>query len=179
MRSSVHLGIRDEAQRDSSTDIAGSEFHFTITVGQESETLKFIEGGLVYRIPWAMEAIRVRGIANGDTIDGLLSLEDYELGFAVAAVETGTLNRPAAILIQAGFNSRLGAIKAVADSSATFQTAQELRDWLGSEDLAAWSVRPDWPTAETRTMWVAFAQTFTPRANRICTDHRYLSLIHI
>ncbi|WP_445372060.1 DEAD/DEAH box helicase [Methylomonas sp. HW2-6] len=146
---------------------------FAIAAGQESETLQFIEGGLVYRLPWAMEAIRVRGVANGDTIDGLLSLEDYELGFAVAAVETGTLNRSAAILIQAGFNSRLGAIKAVADSEATFQTAQELRHWLGSDDLAAWSARPDWPTPETREMWVEFAQSFTPRANRVWADRRY------
>lgn len=146
---------------------------FAIAAGQESETLQFIEGGLVYRLPWAMEAIRVRGVANGDTIDGLLSLEDYELGFAVAAVETGTLNRSAAILIQAGFSSRLGAIKAVTDSGATFQTAQELRHWLGSEELAAWSARPDWPTPETRAMWMEFAQSFTPRANRVWADRQY------
>ena len=146
---------------------------FAIAAGQESETLQFIEGGLVYRLPWAMEAIRVRGVANGDTIDGLLSLEDYELGFAVAAVETGTLNRSAAILIQAGFSSRLGAIKAVTDSGATFQTAQELRHWLGSEELAAWNARPDWPTPETRAMWMEFAQSFTPRANRVWADRRY------
>ena len=146
---------------------------FVIAAGQESETLQFIEGGLVYRLPWAMEAIRVRGVANGDTIDGLLSLEDYELGFAVAAVETGTLNRSAAILIQAGFSSRLGAIKAVTDSGATFQTAQELRHWLGSEELAEWSARPDWPTQETRAMWMEFAQSFTPRANRVWADRRY------
>lgn len=146
---------------------------FAIAAGQESETLQFIEGGLVYRLPWAMEAIRVRGVANGDTIDGLLSLEDYELGFAVAAVETGTLNRSAAILIQAGFSSRLGAIKAVTDSGTTFQTAQELRHWLGSEELAAWNARPDWPTPETRAMWMEFAQSFTPRANRVWADRRY------
>lgn len=146
---------------------------FAIAAGQESETLQFIEGGLVYRLPWAMEAIRVRGVANGDTIDGLLSLEDYELGFAVAAIETGTLNRSAAILIQAGFSSRLGAIKAVTDSGATFQTAQELRHWLGSEELAAWNARPDWPTPETRAMWIEFAHSFTPRANRVWADRRY------
>lgn len=146
---------------------------FTIAVGQESETLKFIEGGLVYRLPWAMEAIRVRGVANGDTIHGILSLEDYELGFAVAAIETGTLNRSAAILIQAGFTSRLGAIKAVADSGATFQTAQELRDWLDSEELSVWNKRPDWPTPETKAMWMEFTQTFIPRAKHIWTDRRY------
>lgn len=146
---------------------------FSIAAGQESETLQFIEGGLVYRLPWAMEAIRVRGVANGDTIDGLLTLDDYELGLAVAAVETGTLNRSAAILIQAGFNSRLGAIKAVTDSGATFQTAQALRHWLDSGELVAWTVQPDWPTPETRAMWIEFAQSFTPRVNRVWADRRY------
>ena len=144
-----------------------------LAAGQESEILQFIERGLVYRLPWAMEAIRVRGIANGDTIDGLLSLEDYELGFAVAAIETGTLNRSAAILIQAGFNSRLGAIKAVMDSGANFQTANDLRHWLRSEDIAEWSVRPDWPTPETRPMWVEFAHSFAPRSNQVWAERRY------
>ena len=150
---------------------------FAIAAGQESETLQFVEGGLVYRLPWAMEAIRVRGVANGDTIDELFSLDDYELGFAVVAVETGTLNRSAAILIQAGFNSRLGAIRAATDSGSTFQTAQELRHWLGSEELAAWSARPDWPTPETRAMWMEFAQSFTPRANRVWADRRYWAAV--
>jgi superfamily II DNA/RNA helicase len=61
-----------------------------------SETLQFVEGGLIYRLPWAMEAIRVRGIANGDTIGNeAIPLGDFELRLAVAAVETGTLNRQA------------------------------------------------------------------------------------
>ena len=146
-----------------------------IAAGQESEILQFIERGLVYRLPWAMEAIRVRGVANGDTVDGLFSFEDYELGCAVAAIETGTLNRSAAILIQAGFNSRLGAIKAVMDSGANFQTANDLRHWLRSEDIAEWSIRPDWPTPETRPMWVEFAHSFPPRASQVWSEHRYWS----
>ena len=143
-----------------------------IAVGQESETLQFIEGGLVYRLPWAMEAIRVRAAANGDTIGGFL-LDDYELGLAVLAVETGTLNRSASILIQAGFNSRLAAIKAVTDTGATFPTGQELRQWLNSEAVAAWSAQPDWPTAETKAMWTEFVQSFSPRENRTWADRRY------
>jgi superfamily II DNA/RNA helicase len=143
-----------------------------IAAGQESETLQFIEGGLVYRLPWAMEAIRVRAAANGDTIGGFL-LDDYELGLAVLAVETGTLNRSASILIQAGFNSRLAAIKAVTDTSATFPTGQELRQWLNSEAVAAWSSQPDWPTAETKAMWTEFVQNFSPRENRTWADRRY------
>ena len=143
-----------------------------IAAGQESETLQFIEGGLVYRLPWAMEAIRVRAAANGDTIGGFL-LDDYELGLAVLAVETGTLNRSASILIQAGFNSRLAAIKAVTDTGATFPTGQELRQWLNSEAVAAWSAQPDWPTAETKAMWTEFVQNFSPRENRTWADRRY------
>lgn len=143
-----------------------------IAAGQESETLQFIEGGLVYRLPWAMEAIRVRAAASGDTIGGFL-LDNYELGLAVPAVETGTLNRSASILIQAGFNSRLAAIKAVTDTGATFQTGQELRQWLNSEAVAAYSAQPDWPTAETKAMWMEFAQSFTPRENSTWADRRY------
>ena len=145
-----------------------------IAAGQESETLQFIEGGLVYRLPWAMEAIRVRAAANGDTV-GLFDLpvEAHELGLAVPAVETGTLNRSASILIQAGFNSRLAAIKAVTDTGATLQTGQELRQWLNSEAVAAWSAQPNWPTAETKAMWMDFAQSFTPRETRTWADRRY------
>jgi hypothetical protein len=145
-----------------------------IAARQESETLQFIEGGLVYRLPWAMEAIRVRAAANGDTVGVFdLPLEAHELGLAVPAVETGTLNRSASILIQAGFNSRLAAIKAVTDTGATFQTGQELRQWLNSEAVAAWSAQPDWPTAETKAMWTDFVQSFTPRENRTWADRRY------
>lgn len=143
-----------------------------IAAGQESDTLQFIEGGLVYRLPWAMEAIRVRALANGDTV-GDFQLDDYELGQAVAAVETGTLNRSASILIQAGFNSRLAAIKAVTDTGATFLTSQGLRQWLNSQAVAAWSAQPDWPTPETKAIWTEFAESFTPREERTWSDRRY------
>jgi hypothetical protein len=143
-----------------------------IAAGQESETLQFVEGGLVYRLPWAMESVRVRAAANGDTVGGF-QLDDYELALAVPAVETGTLNRSASILIQAGFNSRLAAIKAVTDTSASFHTGYELREWLKSDEVAAMSARPDWPTTETRSMWVQFVESFIPRENRTWSVRRY------
>ena len=143
-----------------------------VTGGQESETLQFIEGGLVYRLPWALEAIRVHAGANAYTVGDLL-LESYELGLAVPAVETGTMNRSASILIQAGFSSRLAAIKAVTDTGATFQTGQELRQWLNSEVVTAWSAQPVWPTAETHAMWTEFASSFVPRESRIWARRRY------
>jgi hypothetical protein len=106
----------------------------TMAVGHESETLQFVEGGLVFRLPWALEAIRDRAATHGDTVNGL-AITDFELGHAVSAVETGTLNRSASILIQAAFNSRLAAIKAV--TGATFGNGQELRQWLASKDVVA------------------------------------------
>ncbi len=141
--------------------------------GQESETLQFVEGGLIYRLSWAMEAIRVRPSANGDTVgDFGLTLDDHELGYAVAAVETGTVNRSAAILIQAGFNSRLAAIKAVTDTGTSFQTGAELRQWLNSEPVAACSAQPEWPTPDTRKMWLAFTKSFAPVGSLVWTDRR-------
>lgn len=143
-----------------------------IATDQESETLQFVEGALVYRLPWAMEAIRVRATANEDAINDI-PVDDHELGLAVPAVETGTLNRSASILIQAGFSSRLAAIKAVTDTGAVFRTGRELRQWLNSAAVAAWSALPDWPTPETRVMWTDFAQRFVPRQDRTWMDRRY------
>lgn len=148
-----------------------------IAVGQESDTLQFVEGALIYRLPWAMEAVRVRATANGDVIsvsdDFDMALEDFELGLAVPAVETGTMNQSAAILIQAGFNSRLAAIKAVTDTGATFTNGNELREWLMSAEIQACSSRPDWPSVETRKMWMEFLENFAPRENRIWTERNY------
>jgi superfamily II DNA/RNA helicase len=145
----------------------------SIAAGQESETLQFIEGGLVYRLPWAMEALRVRASANADgtsLFDFLL--EDHKNNLAVPAVETGTLNRSASILIQAGFNSRFAAIRAVTATGAAFRTGQELRQWLNSEVVAACSAEPNWPTPETRSMWTEFLGNFTPRADRTWAESR-------
>jgi hypothetical protein len=145
-----------------------------VSVGQESETMQFVESGLVYRLPWAMEAIRVRGIANGDVVGDIGgTLEDFELSSAVTAVETGTLNRSAAILIQAGFSSRLGAIKAVTDTQATFSNGFELRQWLTSDMVSAFASQPDWPTAETHEIWASFSLNFAPQAANAWKEQRF------
>jgi hypothetical protein len=142
--------------------------------GQEAEALQFVEGGLIYRLPWAMEAIRVRGIANGDTIrdEGFL-LGDFELRVAVAAVEAGTLNRQAAILIQAGFTSRLAAIKAVQETGALFSSAFELRLWLDSEEVAALTEQGNWPTPETADIWRIFRESFSRVTSRAWSEHLF------
>jgi DEAD/DEAH box helicase/Helicase conserved C-terminal domain len=145
-----------------------------IADGQEATTLQFVEGGLVYRLPWAMEAIRVRGIANSETIGDLgFQLNDFELGLAVSSVETGTMLRPASVLIQAGFSSRQGAIKAVSDTAATFSNAFELKQWLVSDAVKALTLQADWPTAETKAIWTTFVVGFTPLASNTWKEQKY------
>ncbi|MFD2029820.1 hypothetical protein ACFSKM_04915 [Ancylobacter dichloromethanicus] len=147
----------------------------------DGDGLRFIEDGLVYRLPWAMEALRVRAAANGDVVGGLgavAALEDHELGLALSAVETGTMNRSASILMQAGFNSRLAAIKAVNDTGATFETGHDLRIWLRSPEVAAFVDQPDWPTPETRSLWLDFAQEFAPGASQTWSEHIYLANVN-
>jgi superfamily II DNA/RNA helicase len=148
----------------------------TMAKGQEAETLQFVEGGLVFRLPWALEAIRVRAATHGDTVDGM-EIPDFELGHVVSAVETGTMNRSAAILIQAGFNSRLAAIKAVTETGATFGNGQELRQWLASKDVVARSARADWPTAETKGMWMDFLGSFRREDNRAWAERDYAAKV--
>jgi superfamily II DNA/RNA helicase len=142
--------------------------------GEESDALQFVEGGLVYRLPWAMEAIRVRAIANGDpvNVEGA-TFEDMEFKLGVAAVETGTMSRSAAILIQAGFSSRLAAVKAINDTDAQFESGGELRAWLSSQEIADLTNTGNWPTAETAEMWGAFRASFAPVAHAVWEERRY------
>ena len=148
--------------------------------GEESDGLQFVEGGLVYRLPWAMEAIRVRATANGDKIndDGITFGEELELKRGVAAVETGTMSRSAAVLMQAGFSSRLAAIKAVKDMNAQFESGGQLRAWLSSDGVAALTNAGNWPTPETAEMWQAFRASFAPTARAVWTERLYTAQVH-
>jgi hypothetical protein len=132
----------------------------------EGSILKFIEDGLIYRLAWGMEAARVRALAHGDKINDQFTISDYELGTAVAAIETGSLNRSAAVLMRAGFSSRAGAIKAVKEGGGEFVTMRELRAWVTSERVVRLSEDAEWPTAETNELWVDFVRSLRPAARQ-------------
>jgi hypothetical protein len=129
----------------------------------ETRLDEILSSSLFYRLPWAMEAIRVRGLASVDTFDDGTDLDDYELGVAVPALETGTLNRSAATLMQAGFTSRLAAIRAVADTQANFDTAAGLRAWLRSDIVTQRSQSTSWPTETSHEIWISFLSGYEPR----------------
>lgn len=118
--------------------------------GKDIEVLEFIEGALVYRLVWAMEAVRVRQTA----IDA--EHEPINGGRAALAVETGTPDYCAALLIQSGLPSRVAATKAVADCPAHFSDLRGLRYWLKSEEVTRCQTQQDWPTAETAILWHSF-----------------------
>ena len=82
------------------------------SMNDNDEALYFIEQGIVYRLAWGMDAVRVRGLANDDfTEEAGSDMSSFDFDYAVAAVETGTLERSATLLMQSGFGSRAAAIK--------------------------------------------------------------------
>jgi superfamily II DNA/RNA helicase len=129
-----------------------------------NETLMFIEDGLIYRLPWGIEAIKVRAQANADVIEDGLTIEDYETDLLVPAVENGTLNRSAALLMQAGFNSRNAAIRAVETTNASFINGRQLKAWLKSDEVFDLAIAFDWPTPETSNLWWDFVREFEPNS---------------
>lgn len=131
-----------------------------------TDTLEFIEDSLTYRLPWALEAVRVRATANEDPVGNLWALLTDEHGLAVAALETGTLNRSAALLMQAGFSSRAGALAAIAAGGGTFTTVSELHQWLNSEEVRQHANDPHWPTVSSHDLWVDFISRSTAAPER-------------
>jgi superfamily II DNA/RNA helicase len=117
--------------------------------------VQFIEADLSYRLVWGMEAARVYASAQGNLVTELLD------GTATAAIETGTLNRQASILIRSGFDHRSAAINAVESVESTFESTTSMRQWI--KDLPPSLVQnSDWPTAESHKAW----SQFTNHANQ-------------
>ncbi|HVT73844.1 MAG TPA: DEAD/DEAH box helicase [Lacunisphaera sp.] len=117
---------------------------------QDEEVLEFIEGALVYRLVWAMEAVRVRQTAADE------ETEWPDAGRAALALETGTPDYCASLLIQNGLASRIAAMKAIADCPASFNDIEGLRDWVNSDAVDAMALDENWPTPETAAIWATF-----------------------
>ncbi len=139
----------------------------SLTTGTSDEALRFVEDALIYKLPWAMEAVRVRGVANENSFGDMPTLSANELGLAVSAVETGTTSRSAAYLMQAGFGSRMAAIKAVKDGLGVFENSRELVQWLRSEQVVLLSRDAQWPMTETHVIWLNFIASFDAPAGSV------------
>lgn len=133
-------------------DIATLEFE------ESTEIIDFIEEGFVYRLSWALEAVRVRSRAHTDEQMGTWVLNDEEAGLAATAVQTGTLNRTASLLVQLGFSSRLGAIAAAAKIGGSIGNRHQLHRRLQSSELRDLTEELSWPTVHSHDLWVEFVE---------------------
>ena len=128
--------------------------------GKTFAMVKFIDDGVIYRLSWAMRSIRIRANIYDQVVDIQGTSDGYDPCPAISAVESGTISRAASILMQAGFNYRTAAIKAVTETNADFHEESQLRKWLKSKAVVAKSEQADWPTKETREMWDKFLDNF-------------------
>ena len=131
------------------------------------DTLRFVEDGLVYRLPWGLEALRVRAKANDDIVYGALAVDDFEVGLVVPAIENGSLNISAAMLMQAGFSSRLEAINSIKSTGTSFSNRSEFKEWLSSEKLTAYISLLDLIGANTAKLWKTFINEYKPKKDSV------------
>lgn len=121
----------------------------------ESVEIGFIQDGIVYRLVWAVEAVRT-------TLSALETLpEGAEAGNLSLCLTYGSPNIPAALLQEAGLSSRLLAAHLVALLKLTFTTTDELAEWL--ETVAEGHVSPDLDGAEQEE-WQRFVSTIRQRS---------------
>jgi len=77
-------------------------------------------------------------------------------GGAAAAVETGVPQFMMAMLIRAGLLSRRAAMAAIEEAEPVFVTPAEMRAWLESDEITAYTDAGDWPTPDTSALWARF-----------------------
>ncbi len=116
----------------------------------DDEAVDLIQEALAYRLPWAMEAVRVH--AQAVEHEGVETLT----GLAALAVEAGSSNLSVITLVRAGLGSREAAAAVVEDTAATFTDRDGMREWLNSALVEARSTENAWPTERSRPAWLQF-----------------------
>lgn len=113
------------------------------------DNMRVIEDAFTYRLVWALEAIRIRRVALGWS-------SDIIPGGGAASLETGVPRSMMSMLIRAGLPSRRAAMAAIASANPIFVTPAEMRAWLESDEIAAFTDACDWPTPDTAALWARF-----------------------
>jgi hypothetical protein len=116
-----------------------------------TENMRIIEDAFMYRLVWALEAIRTRRLSLGWS-------PDIIAGGGAATLETGVPQFMMAMLIRAGLPSRRAAMTAVREGGASFVDVTEMREWLASNEITAFTAQGDWPTTDTAALWHRFRE---------------------
>jgi predicted heme/steroid binding protein len=111
--------------------------------------MRVVEEAFTYRLVWALEAIRTRRMTLGWS-------PDIIPGGGAAALETGVPRFMMSMLIRAGLPSRRAAMAAIQSTNPAFVTPVEMRTWLESDEIAAFTIADDWPTPSTAALWARF-----------------------
>lgn len=113
----------------------------------------FIQDGLIYKLVWGLEVIRIRWKVRDKKENEDISYGDLTLGNVAQIVATGTPNISASLLIQSGLPSREAAIQAVDQLDATFDNFKEMWHWLFSKEVHEVSQKEGWPTKDSSQIW--------------------------
>lgn len=113
------------------------------------QNMRAVEEAFTYRLVWALEAVRTRRMSLGWSPDTVA-------GGAAGSVETGVPQFMMAMLIRAGLPSRRAAMAAIGDAKPIFVTPPEMRAWLESDEITAYTDAGDWPTPDTAALWARF-----------------------
>jgi hypothetical protein len=113
-------------------------------------TQVFVQDGIVFRLVWAAEAVRVQALATNHA-------RAQELGDGPAfALTYGVPSIPAALLCQMGFASRVGAVWVTREIPGYFTDTEGLRDWARQND-ARLSDRDFWDSPDHWRLWMKAA----------------------
>ena len=118
----------------------------------DGEGVDLIQETLSYRLPWAMEAVRVHALAVEHESAEKLT------GLAAFAVEAGSSKLPVITLVRAGLSSREAAAVAVDSTGASFVDRDGMHEWLNSKQVESLSKEQDWPTRRSHQTWLHFYQ---------------------
>ena len=117
------------------------------------KAIDFIQDILAFRLVWAIEAVRAR----------LNTEQQHFRGYCVAALESGTSNIAAALLLRSGLGSRVAAQSIAEVFQLHFNTRNDLETWLESHEAAGAETQVQWPTDEARLVWVEYHALFQER----------------
>jgi hypothetical protein len=117
-----------------------------LSVRHEQRAQAFVQDGVVFRMVWAAEAVRVQAIASSH-------VRAEQLGDApMLSMTFGVPSVPAALLCQVGYASRVGAVWVTRQLLATFVDLDGMREWIAKNE-AAISARDFWPSDDCRVLW--------------------------
>ena len=136
------------------------------------QNMRAVEEAFTYRLVWALEAVRTRRMSLGWSPETVA-------GSAAAVIETGVPQFMMAMLIRAGLPSRRAAMAAVEDAKPVFVTPAEMRAWLESDEITAYTDAGDWPTPDTAALWARFRTEALSGGIQKWSVERYKRLLDI